>query len=72
MTSKLKGQFETTIKAAFSKEFGAMNAMAVPRIVKVTVNVGISASNWIPAPAAVGRYSPYNVCSGEPTRGFAW
>ena len=38
---KLKGVYETTIKPAMMKEFGYSTVMQVPRIVKVTVNMGL-------------------------------
>ena len=38
---KLKGIYETTIKPAMMKEFGYSTVMQVPRIVKVTVNMGL-------------------------------
>jgi len=38
---KLKGVYEQTIKPAMMKEFGYSTVMQVPRIVKVTVNMGL-------------------------------
>jgi len=48
MKTNLKKQFNETIAAALTKEFGIGNPMSVPRVVKVTVNVGISAANKDP------------------------
>ncbi len=48
MNTSLKKQFKAGIAAALAKEFGAENVMSVPRIVKVTVNVGLSAGNKDP------------------------
>jgi large subunit ribosomal protein L5 len=48
MSNSLKKQFAESIKAAMAKEFGATNVMSVPRILKVTLNVGLSASNKDP------------------------
>jgi len=38
---KLKGAYDTTIKPAMMKEFGYSSVMQVPRILKVTVNMGL-------------------------------
>jgi len=38
---KLKGVYEQTIKPAMMKEFGYSTVMQVPRILKVTVNMGL-------------------------------
>jgi large subunit ribosomal protein L5 len=48
MSTTLKKQFAASISAALSKEFGESNVMSVPRVVKVTLNVGLSASNKDP------------------------
>lgn len=48
MSTSLKKQFTSSIISALSKEFGESNVMSVPRIVKVTLNVGLSASNKDP------------------------
>jgi large subunit ribosomal protein L5 len=48
MTTSLKRQFNEKIGAAIVKEFGAINPMDVPKILKVTINVGISAGNKDP------------------------
>ncbi len=38
---KLKGVYDTTIKPAMVKEFNYSSVMQVPRVVKVTVNMGL-------------------------------
>jgi large subunit ribosomal protein L5 len=48
MNTNLKRQFNETVATAMAKEFGISNPMSVPRIVKVTVNSGISAGNKDP------------------------
>jgi len=44
-TVTLKEKFNTEIAASLMRDFGVKNRMAVPRVTKVTLNVGISASN---------------------------
>jgi large subunit ribosomal protein L5 len=46
--STLRTKYETEISAALGKQFGVENRMAVPRITKITLNVGISAGNKDP------------------------
>ena len=41
MGARLKEQYQTTIVAALTKEFGYTNTMAVPRVVKISLNVGV-------------------------------
>ena len=41
MGARLKEQYQTTIVAALTKEFGYTNTMAVPRVVKISLNVGM-------------------------------
>lgn len=48
MTTSLKKQFTAGIASSMEKEFGAINPMRIPKIVKITINVGISASNKDP------------------------
>jgi large subunit ribosomal protein L5 len=48
MSNTLKKQFADSIKVAMAKEFGDANVMEVPRVLKVTLNVGLSASNKDP------------------------
>jgi len=48
MSHNLKKQFVESIAAAMTKEFGPGNSMSLPRIEKVTINVGISAGNKDP------------------------
>ena len=38
---RLKGVYDTTIRAAMMKDFGYSSAMEVPRLVKITVNMGL-------------------------------
>jgi large subunit ribosomal protein L5 len=38
---RLKGVYDTTIRAAMMKDFGYTSAMQVPRLVKITVNMGL-------------------------------
>jgi large subunit ribosomal protein L5 len=38
---RLKGVYDTTIRAAMMKDFGYSSAMQVPRLVKITVNMGL-------------------------------
>jgi len=39
--SRLLDKYRTTVAPALRKEFGIANVMAVPRITKITVNVGV-------------------------------
>jgi len=48
MSTSLKKQFNAAIAAALTKEFGLTNAMSVPRLVKITLNVGLNAGNKDP------------------------
>jgi large subunit ribosomal protein L5 len=48
MSTNLKAQFNGIISAAMAKEFGITNPMSIPRLVKVTINVGISAGQKDP------------------------
>jgi large subunit ribosomal protein L5 len=41
MTSRLQQRFEQTVKPALMQEFGYDNAMQVPRLEKIVVNVGV-------------------------------
>jgi len=41
MTARLKEKYNTEIRAALQKELGLDNAMAVPRIEKIVVNMGL-------------------------------
>ena len=41
MGARLKEQYQTTIVAALTKEFGYTNVMAVPKIMKISLNVGV-------------------------------
>lgn len=48
MSTTLKKQYADQIAAAIGKEFGTKNVMSVPRILKVTLNVGLNAGNKDP------------------------
>lgn len=39
--SRLKEQYESTVKPALIKEFGYQNAMQVPRLEKIIINMGV-------------------------------
>jgi large subunit ribosomal protein L5 len=39
--SRLREQYQKTVAPALSKEFGYGNVMAVPKLVKITVNIGM-------------------------------
>jgi len=41
MAARLKEHYNTTVVAALKKEFGYANPMAVPRIDKIAVNIGL-------------------------------
>ncbi len=41
MATRLQDLYQTTIRAALMKEFGYDNAMAVPRLDKIVVNMGV-------------------------------
>jgi large subunit ribosomal protein L5 len=41
MTARLKQQYETTVRPALMKEFGYKNALEVPRLEKIVVNMGV-------------------------------
>jgi large subunit ribosomal protein L5 len=47
-TTTLKTKFDEKIVPALMAEFGLKNKMAVPKVLKVTLNIGISASNKDP------------------------
>ena len=62
MSINLKKQYAATISAAMTKEFGIVNPMSVPKIVMITLNVGLNASNKDPKLAetvaeTIGRIS---------------
>jgi large subunit ribosomal protein L5 len=62
MSINLKKQYAATISAAMTKEFGVVNPMSVPKIVMITLNVGLNASNKDPKLAetvaeTIGRIS---------------
>lgn len=62
MNTSLKKKYADVISAAMAKEFGPMNPMSVPKIVKITLNVGLNASNKDPKLAetvaeTIGRIS---------------
>ena len=42
---RLKAQYDSTVKAAMMKEFGYTSVMQVPRIVKISVNMGLGRAN---------------------------
>ena len=42
---RLRTTYETTVKAAMMKEFGYSSVMQVPRIVKISVNMGLGRAN---------------------------
>jgi len=42
---RLKTTYETSVKAAMMKEFGYSSIMEVPRVVKITVNMGLGKAN---------------------------
>jgi large subunit ribosomal protein L5 len=48
MSTTLKKQYADLIATAIAKEFGTKNVMSVPRILKVTLNVGLNAGNKDP------------------------
>ena len=48
MSNNLKKQYAATIAMAMNKEFGLTNPMSIPKIVKITLNVGLNASNKDP------------------------
>ena len=39
--TRLKEQYESTVKPALIKEFGYQNAMQVPRLEKIVINMGV-------------------------------
>ncbi|MDO4976028.1 MAG: 50S ribosomal protein L5 [Eubacteriales bacterium] len=39
--SRLKEQYDSTIKAAMTKKFGYKNEMEIPKLVKIVVNMGV-------------------------------
>jgi len=39
--SRLREQYETTVKSALIQEFGYQNAMQVPRLEKIVINMGV-------------------------------
>jgi large subunit ribosomal protein L5 len=41
MAARLKDHYKTTVVPALTKEFGYPNIMAVPRLEKITLNVGV-------------------------------
>ena len=41
MAARLKELYNTTVTEALTKEFGYTNPMAVPRINKISVNIGL-------------------------------
>jgi large subunit ribosomal protein L5 len=41
MTNRLKKKYDTELKPALAKQFGIENTMAVPKLLKVVVNVGV-------------------------------
>jgi large subunit ribosomal protein L5 len=41
MNNRLKTRYETELKPALAKQFGIKNTMAVPKLLKVVVNVGV-------------------------------
>lgn len=48
MSNSLKKKYSEAINAALAKEFGLANVMNIPKIVKVTVGVGLNANNKDP------------------------
>lgn len=42
---RLKGVYETAVREKMTKEFGYSSAMQVPRIVKITLNMGLGRAN---------------------------
>ena len=48
MSNTLKKQYSAKISAVMAKEFGLTNPMSVPKVVKITLNVGLNASNKDP------------------------
>ncbi len=41
MASRLKELYQKTVSPALTKEFGYVNAMAVPKIEKISINIGL-------------------------------
>lgn len=41
MNNRLKKKYDTELKPALAKQFGIKNTMAVPKLMKVVVNVGV-------------------------------
>lgn len=40
-TARLKEHYQKTVVPALTKEFSYTNAMAIPKLVKITVNMGL-------------------------------
>jgi large subunit ribosomal protein L5 len=48
MKARLKENYQTTVAPALIKEFGYKNAMAVPRLEKISVNIGMGEATQTP------------------------
>ncbi|MBA3976100.1 MAG: 50S ribosomal protein L5 [Candidatus Solibacter sp.] len=48
MKARLREHYENTVVAELNKQFGYANPMAVPRLVKVTVNIGMGEATQNP------------------------
>lgn len=71
MINPIKEKFNTLIKEAVAKEFGPQNAMSVPRLVKVTLNVGLSASNKDPKLAETVEETISRIAGQKPVETLA-
>jgi large subunit ribosomal protein L5 len=58
-TARLREHYKSTVIPALTKEFSYTNAMAVPKIVKVTVNMGLG--------EAIGNQKLLDACVGDLT-----
>jgi len=48
MSNTIKKQYAAAIGAVMAKDFGLTNPMSVPKVVKITLNVGLNAGNKDP------------------------
>ena len=58
-TARLREHYKSTVIPALTKEFNYTNAMAVPKIVKITVNMGLG--------EAIGNQKLLDACVGDLT-----
>lgn len=71
MATAFKTQYTKEVVPALQKEFGYPNAMAVPRVTKIIVSVGINATNKDPKIMEVAEATLQRITGQKPVKTLA-